>query len=129
MARKNGSYASSMKGGRGLQRIIKALGYSVDGVCFAWQEQGFRQLFWIHGTLILCLLLADFSVGIKMVLLLGSFMSIVIELLNTGIEAAVDHASEDRSELAKKAKDVGSAAQYITLAMLAILWIMAMSGK
>ncbi|MDO5640290.1 MAG: diacylglycerol kinase [Neisseria sp.] len=117
-----------MKGGRGLGRIVRALGYSADGVRFAWQEQGFRQLVWLHSALMVCLLLAGMSTGVKMVLVLASFMSLVIELLNTGIEAAVDHTSEDMHELAKKAKDVGSAAQYITLAMLALLWVMAIIG-
>ncbi len=129
MAREPESYARRMKGGRGLRRIVNALGYSADGVRFAWQEQGFRQLVWLHAALMLCLPFAGFATGVKMVLVLGSFMSLVIELVNTGIEAAVDHTSEEMHELAKKAKDVGSAAQYITLAMLAILWIMAVTGN
>lgn len=127
-ADKHESYARRMKGARGLRRIINALGYSVDGVRFAWREQGFRQLVWIHTALMLCLLFTGWSTGVKMVLVLGSFVSIAIELLNTGIEAAVDHTSEAQHELAKKAKDVGSAAQYITLAMLALLWMMAIIG-
>ncbi|UOO80953.1 diacylglycerol kinase [Uruburuella testudinis] len=128
MVLKPDSYARRMKGQQGLRRIINALRYSADGVRFACEEQGFRQLLWLHGALMLMLCFAGFATAVKMILVLGSFASIVIELLNTGIEAAVDHTSQDQHELAKKAKDVGSAAQYITLAMLAVLWLMAFTG-
>lgn len=128
MEHKPKTYAASMKGGRGIKRIIKALGYSVDGARSACEEQGFRQLLWIHAALFAGLFFADFTLPVKMILVLVSAMSIVVELINTGLEAAVDHTSEEMHVLAKKAKDVGSAAQYITLAALAVLWVMALTG-
>lgn len=123
------TYAEKMKGKGGIVRIINALKYSYDGVKAAYQEAGFRQLLLIHGVLIASLFFAAFSLPVKMILVLVSFVSIVVELINTGIEAAVDHTSQDMHELAKVAKDVGSAAQYITLAALAILWLMALIGN
>lgn len=122
------TYAASMKGGRGIRRILNALAYSADGIRAACSEQGFRQLLWIHGALMAWLFFADFTLPVKMILVLVSAVSVVVELINTGLEAAVDHTSEEMHELAKKAKDVGSAAQYTTLAALAVLWIMALTG-
>ena len=123
------TYAEKMKNKRGWRRIANALGYSCHGVRFACAEPGFRQLLWLHGALMLILCFAGFGLAVSMILVLASFVSIVVELLNTGIEAAVDHTSQEQHALAKGAKDVGSAAQYIMLAALAILWIMAIIGS
>ncbi|EGV35962.1 diacylglycerol kinase [Neisseria weaveri] len=123
------TYAESMKGKTGVKRIAAALKYSADGIRAACQEQGFRQLLWIHAVLMLCLFFAGFTLPVKMVLILVSALSIVIELVNTGIEAAVDHTSQEMHVLAKKAKDVGSAAQYVTLAVVALLWLVAWVGS
>ena len=123
------TYAEKMKGKRGWRRIANALGYSCHGVRCAYAEPGFRQLLWLHGALMLILCFAGFGLAVSMILVLASFVSIVVELLNTGIEAAVDHTSQEQHALAKGAKDVGSAAQYIMLAALAILWIMAIIGS
>lgn len=128
MGQRRQTYAASMKGGRGLKRIVRALGYSADGVRAACGEQGFRQLLWIHAALAACLLWADFSLPVKMILFLGSAVSVAAELINTGLEAAVDHTSEEMHVLAKKAKDTASAAQYTILAALAVLWLMALTG-
>ena len=122
------TYAEKMKGQRGLRRIANALGYSCHGVRFACAEPGFRQLLWLHGALMLILCFAGFGLAVSMILVLASFASIAVELINTGIEAAVDHTSQEQHALAKGAKDVGSAAQYLMLAALAILWIMAIAG-
>lgn len=120
------TYAEEMKGKTGLRRIINALGYSIDGVKAACKEQGFRQLIWIHGTLLVLLVFLPFGILTKMVLLMASFLSLIVELFNTAIESAVDHTSMARHPLAKQAKDMGSAAQYLSLLMLAILWLMAL---
>ncbi|WP_085390507.1 diacylglycerol kinase [Neisseria animaloris] len=128
MEHKLQTYAASMKGGRGIKRIIRALGYSADGMRSAREEQGFRQLLWIHAAFFAGLFFAGFTLAVKMILVLVSVMSIVVELINTGLEAAVDYTSEEMHKLAKTAKDVGSAAQYITLAALVVLWMMALTG-
>lgn len=120
------AYAHQMKGKTGMRRIINALGYSWHGVLAACTEQGFRQLLWLNGTLLLAACLLPFSLAVQLVLMLASFLSLCIELINTGIEAAVDHTSLEQHILAKRAKDVGSAAQYLMLLGLLLMWIIAL---
>lgn len=67
-----------------------------------------------------------FAIYIKMLLLIVSFLSLIVELFNTGIEACVDHTSTEQHPLAKIAKDVGSAAQFLALLLLFVLWLMAL---
>lgn len=119
-------YAQSIKGKTGLKRIINACGYSKDGLQAAYEEQGFRQLIWLNAGLIILLLCLDFGVTTKMVLLFASFMTLIVELFNTSIEAAVDHTSLARHPLAKRAKDTASAAQTLALTLLFALWLLAL---
>ena len=119
-------YAQSIKGKTGLKRIINACGYSKDGLQAAYEEQGFRQLIWLNTGLIVLLLCLDFGVTTKMVLLGASFLTLIVELFNTAIEAAVDHTSLSRHVLAKRAKDTASAAQTLALTLLAALWLLAL---
>ena len=67
-----------------------------------------------------------FATSIKMLLIIASFLSLIVELFNTGIEASVDHTSTTQHPLAKVAKDVGSAAQFLALLLLFVLWSMAL---
>ena len=121
------SYASIAKGNKGLSRIIKAAGYSIDGFKAAYKyEAAFRQVFWLNLVLFIAIILIPFDISIKMMLIIASFLSLIVELFNTGIEASVDHASTEQHPLAKIAKDVGSAAQFLALALLFILWMMAL---
>ena len=121
------SYASIAKGNKGLSRIIKAAGYSLDGFKAAYKyEAAFRQVFWLNLILFITILFIPFAIIIKMMLIIASFLSLIVELFNTGIEASVDHASTEQHPLAKIAKDVGSAAQFLALALLFILWVMAL---
>lgn len=120
------NFASSAKGKTGVKRIIKAAGYSTDGFLAAYQnEAAFRQVLWLNLALFIAIIFAPFVLPIKMMLLIGSFLSLIVELFNTGIEASVDHASTEQHPLAKIAKDVGSAAQFLALLLLFILWMMA----
>ena len=118
-------YASTLKGKRGIKRLINALRYSFDGIKAAYEEAGFRELLLLHSVLLVILCFVDFSLPVKMILFMASFISLIVELFNTVIEASVDHTSLERHPLAKRAKDVGSAAQYTSLAMIAVLWLMA----
>ncbi len=121
------SYASIAKGNKGLSRIIKAAGYSLDGFKAAYKyEAAFRQVFWLNLVLFIAIILIPFDISIKMMLIIASFLSLIVELFNTGIEASVDHTSTEQHPLAKIAKDVGSAAQFLALALLFILWVMAL---
>ena len=71
-------------------------------------------------------LISDAGIATKMVLVFASFFSLIVELFNTAIEAAVDHTSLARHPLAKRAKDLGSAAQMVALTLLGLLWLMAL---
>ena len=83
-------------------------------------------MFWLNLVLFIAIILIPFDISIKMMLIITSFLSLIVELFNTGIEASVDHASTEQHPLAKIAKDVGSAAQFLALALLFILWMMAL---
>ena len=121
------SYASDAKGKTGFYRIIKAAYYSLDGFKAAYKfEAAFRQVFWLNLILFMAIILCPFTISIKMLLVVASFLSLIVELINTGIEASVDHTSTAKHPLAKIAKDVGSAAQFLALMLLFILWMMAL---
>lgn len=122
------SFAESAKGKTGFYRIIKAAGYSMDGFKAAYKfEAAFRQVVWLNVVLLAAVIMMPFTLGIKMTLVLASFLSLIVELINTGIEACVDHTSTAKHPLAKIAKDVGSAAQFLSLFLLTVLWLMALS--
>lgn len=121
------SYAGHAKNKKGLSRILKATGYSIDGFKAAYKfEAAFRQVLWLNLILFIVIIFIPFDVSIKMILIIASFLSLIVELFNTGIEASVDHTSTDQHPLAKIAKDVGSAAQFLSLLLLFILWLLAL---
>ncbi len=121
------SFASDLKGKKGLARILKAAGYSIDGFKAAYQfEAAFRQVLWLNLVLFTVIIVMPFGISITMILVVASFLSLMVELINTGIEACVDHTSTDKHPLAKIAKDVGSAAQFLSLMLLFILWLIAL---
>lgn len=118
---------SPYKGKTGVGRILNAAGYSVAGLHAAWRcEAAFRQL----------LLLAMLGIGLALwlplpqwgraLLVAAHLLSLMVELLNSAIEAAVDHTSLARHQLAKRAKDMGSAAQFVSLSNIAVLWVLAL---
>ncbi|KAF0568582.1 Diacylglycerol kinase [Psychrobacter nivimaris] len=122
------SFAGHAKGKAGILRIIKATGYSMDGFKAAYKfEAAFRQVVWLNFALLVAIAFMPFVLSIKMMLVIASFLSLIVELINTGIEACVDHTSTAKHPLAKIAKDVGSAAQFLSLFLLTILWLMALS--
>ena len=123
------SYASEKKGKNSIKRIINAFGYSKNELASAYRyESAFLQVFWLNLILIVLALFLDFGPAIKMVLVAASFISLITELFNTAVEAAVDHTSTEKHELAKRAKDAGSAAQLMALFMLFIVWIIALTA-
>lgn len=121
------SFASNVKGKTGLARILKAAGYSIDGFKAAYKfEAAFRQVLWLNLVLFTVITFMPFGISIKMILMVASFLSLIVELINTGIEASVDHTSMEQHPLAKIAKDVSSAAQFLALLLLFVLWSMAL---
>ena len=117
------SAIDEFKGKQGLTRLINALGYSRDGLLAAWKnEAAFREEVLLAAVAIpLALFLA--RTGVDRALLLGSIVLIlIVEILNSAVEAVVDKASPEKHELAKRAKDMGSAAVLLSLLNAAIIW-------
>ena len=124
---KPSSYAADKKGKSGIKRIINSFGYSKDGLAAAYRyESSFRQVLWLNLILIVLTFILNFDSATKMLLIIASFVSLITELFNTAVEAAVDHTSTEKHELAKRAKDAGSAAQLLALTMLGIVWAIAL---
>lgn len=113
------------KGKTGLRRIWNALGYSADGLRAAYKhEAAFRQETWL--ALLLVPLALWLPVGhIGKALMIGSVLLVmIVELINSAIEAIVDRVSLERHELAKRAKDVGSAAVLLSLVNVLAVWLL-----
>ena len=111
------------KGRTGLDRIAHAAGYSLDGVIAAYRnESAFRQETWLAALLVPL----AFWLGqgwVEIALLAGSVLLVmVVELLNSAVEATVDRISFELHDLAKRAKDFGSAAVFISLTMCGAVW-------
>ena len=114
---------SPFKGKTGLRRLINTFGYSAEGFKAAFQhEDAFRQEVFLACVLIpLGLYLGKTT--IEKVMLAGAIILVmIVELLNSSIEASVDHTSIERHPLAKRAKDIGSAAVLLALANFFLVW-------
>jgi diacylglycerol kinase (ATP) len=116
---------SPYKGKTGLQRLINATRYSLHGIAAAARhEDAFRQ------ELILAAVLAPLGLwlggsGVERALLVGSVLLVlVVELVNSAVEATVDRVSLDDHNLAKRAKDIGSAAVMLSLVNVAVVWLL-----
>lgn len=110
-------------GATGITRIIHATNYSMKGLSSAWQhEAAFRQ----ELLLILLLMPLAFFVGdgLNQILLLIviSWLVVIVEILNSAVEAVVDRIGAEHHELSGRAKDMGSAAVFIALAINALVW-------
>ncbi len=108
---------------KGMKRIMNACFFSIAGFKAVWRhEEAFRQevlLFIV--TMPLALWLTDNK--IERVLLIGSIIAVlVVELLNSAIETAIDRIGIERHELSGRAKDIGSAAVSLSLALAAMTW-------
>ena len=115
---------SPFKGNTGLRRIVNAFGYSWAGLRAAYRcEDAFRQEVWLAALLIpLALLLPVPWLGRG--LMIGSVLLVlVVELLNSAIEAVVDRVSLENHRLAKRAKDIGSAAVLVALLNTFVVWV------
>jgi len=115
--------SAEFKGKTGLVRLWNALGYSRDGLAAAWKnEAAFREEVLLAAIAIpLALFLG--KTGVDRSILIGSIILIlIVEILNSAIEAVVDKASPEKHELAKRAKDMGSAAVLFSLINACIVW-------
>ena len=112
-------------GATGLRRIINAFGYSMKGLRAAFKhESAFRQ----ETALLIVLLPIAILLGQDIVdysILIGSlFLVIIVELLNSAVEAVVDRAGDEHNKLAGRAKDMGSAAVFVALVNVIVIWAM-----
>lgn len=115
--------AQSLKGRRGLVRILHAAGYSLAGLRAAYRgEAAFRQLLLLNGLLLPLACWFDVTRSERALLMLVPLLGLVVELLNSAVEATVDRISMSLHPLSKQAKDMGSAAQFVALAMIALTW-------
>ena len=115
------------KGRTGIDRVIHAAGYSIAGLRSAYRsESAFRQEFWLAAVLVP----AAFWVGrswVEVALLIGAtLLVLIVELLNSGIEAAIDRVSFEWHDLSKRAKDLASAAVMLSLVLCAGIWLTAL---
>ena len=116
---------SSHKSKNGLQRIWRATFYSAAGFRAALKhEHAFRQ------ELFLCAVLLPFALWLPLIameraiLIASLLLVLIVELLNSAIEAIVDRVSLDRHDLSKRAKDLGSAAVFLSLTMVVVTWLL-----
>lgn len=121
---------SPYKGKSGLRRIWNAFHYSLDGLAAAFRhEDAFRQELLLAALLVPLALWLGES-GVERALLIACVMLVlVVELLNSAIEATVDRISLDDHTLAKRAKDIGSAAVLLSIVNLVVVWSMVLLGK
>jgi len=110
-------------GATGLKRIINATGYSWLGLKAAYKhESAFRQEFWSAVVLIPLGLYLGQDWTDKAALVCSILFVLVVELLNSGIEAVVDRIGDEPHKLSGRAKDMGSAAVLIALIIAALVW-------
>lgn len=114
---------SPFKGKTGIKRLINALGYSFEGFKAAFQhEDAFRQEVFSAVILIPLALYLE-PLAVHRALMIGSVLLVlIVELLNSAVEAVVDRVSIERHALAKRAKDIGSAAVFVTLCNVLVVW-------
>ncbi|WP_309684872.1 diacylglycerol kinase [Polaromonas sp.] len=114
------------KNRKGVSRIVHAFGYSLAGLRAGWSETAFRQ----EALASLVLIPAAFWLGrswVETVLLAGTVVLIlIVELLNSGIETAIDRIGPEWHDLSKRAKDMGSAAVLLSLLLCAGTWMLAL---
>jgi diacylglycerol kinase (ATP) len=125
----NHNMKNALKSTGGLQRISRALGYSIAGLKAAYEHE-----FAIKQEVFLALFFVPlgFYLGqtnIERIMLVGAVLAVfIVELLNSAIETAIDHTSLDLHPLAGRAKDIGSAAVLIALVLFGLVWLMILFG-
>ena len=120
---------SEVKGATGLRRILNATSYSLSGLRAAFTgEAAFRQLVLLNVVLVPLSFFVEVSRGERALLIAVCLLALIVELFNSAVEAAIDRISLDRHPLSKNAKDMGSAAQFIALGMIASVWSVILLG-
>ncbi|MBK9244703.1 MAG: diacylglycerol kinase [Burkholderiales bacterium] len=122
--------STTLKGQRGLRRVLNATGYSLDGLRAAWRhEDAFRQELILAAIMIPTAALLPVSLVEKVLLVGVVVLVLIVELLNTGIEAAIDRDSLEINPLGKRAKDYGSAAVMLSLLLAGGTWAAILAAR
>ena len=120
---------SPYKGKTGLRRVWNALFYSLAGLRAAIRhEDAFRQEVLLTVILIPTSLFLPVSAVSKAMMIASVLLVLIAELLNSAVEAAVDHTSLDHHQLAKRAKDIGSAAVLLSMLNVVLVWLLILMG-
>lgn len=120
---------SPYKGKTGFKRIFNALVYSIDGLVAAFRhEDAFRQELALALILVPVALSMPVTATGKALMILAVLLVLVVELLNSAVEAVTDRVSLENHALAKRAKDLGSAAVMVSLAGVPIVWTIVIAG-
>lgn len=108
----------------GLKRIINAFGFSMQGLKICYQsEAAFRQEVWLSIVLIpLALYLRDEAID-RVLLIVPVFLVLIVEILNSAIEFVVDRIGDEYHVLSGAAKDMGSAAVWLSLILVVVIWL------
>lgn len=113
------------KGKTGLTRLRNALRYSLQGFRAAFRhEDAFRQEIILAGILIPFAFLIETDGAGRAVMIASILLVLIVELLNSAIEATVDRISTEDHRLAKRAKDIGSAAVLVSLLNVVVVWVL-----
>jgi diacylglycerol kinase (ATP) len=121
---------SPFKGKTGVQRLLNAARYSLHGLASAFRhEEAFRQEVLLAAILIPTALLLDVGGTGKALMIASVLLVLIVELLNSAVEAAVDRISFDQHNLSKRAKDIGSAAVALSLLNVAVVWALVLLGR
>ena len=114
---------SPFKGKTGLIRIVHAFFNSCAGLADAWRhESAFRQEILLAAILVPLALALPASPAERALLIASVLLVLIVELLNTGVEVAIDRISFEHHSLSKRAKDIGSAAVFVALLLLGAVW-------
>ena len=120
---------SPHKGKTGPKRVWNALLYSFDGLTAAFRhEDAFRQEVFLAALLVPVAFFLPASGAGKALMIGAVLLVLIVELLNAAVEAAVDRISLENHQLAKRAKDIGSAAVFIALVNVPVVWLLVLLG-
>jgi diacylglycerol kinase (ATP) len=121
--------ASALKGKTGWARVANAFGYSCAGLRAAFRDEAaFRQEALLALVLIpLAFFLPASGIG-KALMIASVLLVLIVELLNSAVEALADRVSSEKHELIKKAKDIGSAAVFVALVNVPAVWLLVLLG-
>ncbi|PKG56253.1 diacylglycerol kinase [Shewanella sp. GutDb-MelDb] len=114
----------------GIKRVIRATGFSMQGLKLAWKhEAAFRQELILAIIMLPIALLVDVTTVERILLIFGLFLVLIVELLNSAIEAVVDRISDEIHPLSGQAKDIASAAVFMSLAFCGLSWALILLPK